>query len=213
MKTVIVALVIGILSGVGSYFGLEHVLHPKGSDFVSVPQLDGLTEAQASQILHAKDLRLAVYQHIPSVVAKGKVVFQVPKKNSSLAKHHFVYVSLSNGQGAIQKKEKAKDASNSVAIDKKEDTNTAKEDKKDSPSKDVVAKEDDAKKIIVPRLIGKTLEVAKSMIRSAGLTIERIHYIVDEDKAPNRVLRQSLAPKKLVAKGSAIRIYVNRSDL
>ncbi len=64
--------------------------------------------------------------------------------------------------------------------------------------------------VVVPSVLGKTLEVARRDIQRAGLTVGAITYMVNDALLPNTVVEQSLEPGLTVANGDTLHLTVSR---
>lgn len=62
--------------------------------------------------------------------------------------------------------------------------------------------------VIVPSVLGKTLDAAKREIRKAGLTVGEIRYKVLDDFLPNTVINQSIIEGQEVTRGETIDLVV-----
>ncbi|MFQ6113858.1 MAG: PASTA domain-containing protein [bacterium] len=62
--------------------------------------------------------------------------------------------------------------------------------------------------VIVPSVLGKTLEAAKREIQKAGLTLGNVRYQVHNDFLPNTVIDQSISDGQQVSRGETIDLVV-----
>ena len=74
----------------------------------------------------------------------------------------------------------------------------------------VVSLGEPVENVVVPSVLGKTLEVARRDIQRAGLTVGRIRYIVNDALLPNTVVEQSLEAGLTVANGDTLNLVVSR---
>ena len=74
----------------------------------------------------------------------------------------------------------------------------------------ILEKEDQANKVIVPRLIGKLLPEAKNMIADAELAIGEISFEFHESIPFDQVISQNPAIGASVNKGSAVRLIISK---
>jgi serine/threonine-protein kinase len=66
--------------------------------------------------------------------------------------------------------------------------------------------------VMVPDLVGTTLEQGKKMLREIGLELGRVKLKVNDDFLPNTILRQSLEPGEKVEMGSRIVLEVSTTE-
>ena len=66
--------------------------------------------------------------------------------------------------------------------------------------------------VMVPDLVGMTLEQGKKMLREIGLELGRVRLKVNDDFLPNTILRQSLEPGEKVEMGSRIVLEVSTTE-
>jgi beta-lactam-binding protein with PASTA domain len=66
--------------------------------------------------------------------------------------------------------------------------------------------------VMVPDLVGTTLEEGKKMLREIGLELGRVKLKVNNDFLPNTILRQSLGPGEKVETGSRIVLEVSTTE-
>jgi serine/threonine-protein kinase len=64
------------------------------------------------------------------------------------------------------------------------------------------------KNVIVPSVLGKTLDAAKREIQKAGLTMGKVRYKVHNDFLPNTVIDQSISDGQKVSRGEIIDLVV-----
>lgn len=64
--------------------------------------------------------------------------------------------------------------------------------------------------VVVPSVLGKTLDTAKRDIQKAGLTFGRIRYQLNESLLPNTVIQQSLDAGLTVSNGDTLDLVVSR---
>ena len=97
-KAVFIALVTGIATAAGTFFALRTVTGGQKAALTAVPTVAGLTAVQARQLLEAKDLRLAIFEHrADRTQPKGRVIKQVPLPGSQIPGQSPVYVIMSSG--------------------------------------------------------------------------------------------------------------------
>jgi len=66
-----------------------------------------------------------------------------------------------------------------------------------------------AETVTVPAVVRKSLSKAKDLLTQAGLTLGKIHYVTDDDRAPGIVLEQKPAANQTLGKGLAVDLIVN----
>ena len=65
---------------------------------------------------------------------------------------------------------------------------------------------------IVPDVTGKSLDMAKRMLRRAGLSVGNLSYEVEPDLVPDTVIRQSIDGGNEVMRGQRIHLVVSRLE-
>ncbi len=64
--------------------------------------------------------------------------------------------------------------------------------------------------VLVPNLIGKTLDEAEKILKEAGLVLGKISFEKNEEYIPETVIKQSIIPGKNVVYGDTINVIVSQ---
>ncbi|HHV94577.1 MAG TPA: Stk1 family PASTA domain-containing Ser/Thr kinase [Firmicutes bacterium] len=201
---------------------------------VTVPDVTGLTVAEARLALEKLGLRLAVDREIESDVPAGRVLRQDPAANRRVREGRTVWVVVSRGPRLVQvpsvvglSLEEAKkmivDSGLTVGVETAVYEPTVLEGYVVSQSPqggtyleeglavDLMVSRTDAglPMVVVPDLRGQLLEDAKIRVRRLGLTIGNVWGRSDPSLAPWEVISQSPAPGTQVPQDTPIDFVYN----
>ncbi|MGN0193588.1 MAG: Stk1 family PASTA domain-containing Ser/Thr kinase [Pseudoramibacter sp.] len=220
----IVALIAAALVGIVAYAMTRQK--------VTVPDLTGMTESQATAACKQLGLSLEVSDHDYSdSVAKGKVMSQTPKANSQVSKGRAIRVTISKGKNSTTVPSVV-GLTESAAVSKLEDADlTVSEIKREYNDKydsgivyavspnagSSVAK--DGKVVLyvskgqntasVPGVVGLTQSDAESRIKANGFTVGSVTSQNSDSYAKGVVISQSPSEGSSASKGSAINFVIS----
>ena len=174
---------------------------------VVVPQLAGLSIAQATKVVGSMDLRIERMARQADKKPAGTVLSHVPLPGRRVSPLSVVRVIVSLGPGALKTQPRAATSQANTA----EPSGAATKSGQSAPAK--AARQIPKGYIRMPRLTRMSLARAKRALRRAGLRLRHISFGSDEDKSPHWVLRQRPRAYKRVPRGSAVDLTINRDDL
>lgn len=235
---VLLSIITSVLASAATVIALERFGLPgllPGSDqsapFVEVPELIGMRQAAADEIMRARGLRLIVNEHRADPAPVDTVVAQKPLSGSQVRKGDPVSVALSTGPGQVKVPElltrslaEAKLLLEQAGLKVAE----VKETPGDAPGTILsatpapgsavepgsavvleVAKEATIK---VPELIGMHVRKAKEALEQVGLPVGKISERYDRHKRGNLVLEQTPSAGTEVPKDTEVALIVNQGD-
>lgn len=217
-KTLLIALTCSVAAATGTFFALQSVISGEASVTMrDVPQLAGMSDTTAQQLLESKDLRLAIFEHRPSTKPKGQVLAHVPRAGSRVETGTVVYVIVSTGS-AVQpvvspagNTTKPPAAAPGVSSNGRGTNSPIAGTAPPSPTT-TAAPQGTSKLVEVPQLIGRTLGHARKQLRAAGLTVGVLRRLADEDRAHGTILRQRPRAGAKVTAGSGIALWLNDTN-
>jgi beta-lactam-binding protein with PASTA domain/tRNA A-37 threonylcarbamoyl transferase component Bud32 len=220
----IVALIAAALIGVVAYAMTRQK--------VTVPDLTGMTESQATTACKQLGLSLEVSGHDYSdSVGKGKIMSQTPKANSQVAKGRAIRVTISKGKNSTTVPSVV-GLTESAAVSKLEDADlTVSEVKREyndkydsgivyavSPNagssvskngKVVLYVSKGQNTASVPGVVGLTQSDAESRIKANGFTVGSVTSQNSDSYAKGVVISQSPSEGSSASKGSAINFVIS----
>lgn len=192
---------------------------------VNVPNVVGMSQAQAEETLKAENLRVEIAETFDETVAAGRVASQTPEAGKNVKENRLITIYISKGGEEINmpnlvgmtQTEAEKQLSNlkiKIGQVKTEFSNEAKgtviqqtvspnsKINKGSSVDIVVSKGKEVKKVSVPDVKGQTVEAAKATLSSLGLT-------VSATSESGQVIGQSIPAGSQVDSGSSIELTVS----
>ena len=203
-----------------------------GGKSITVPDISGLTEAQATQLLESCGLTLEVEKEVfSSTVEAGKVVSQNPKANATAKSGDVVKVTISKGvdqvtvpdvigqteSDAIKLLESAK-----LSWEVKREYNSEYEngtvyaispgvgEQADEQSTVTIYVSRGTESATVPGIVGLTANDANARIQANGFTVGNVSYEYSSSYAEGVVMKQSLSEGSTSEKGKAIDYVVSQ---
>ena len=195
---------------------------------VTVPNVVGMSQAQAEETLKAENLRVEIAETFDESVPVGKVASQTPEAGKTVKENRLITIYISKGGEEINMidlvgKNQA-DAEKELAklkikigkviseySDKPSGTilqqsiNPNDKIKKGSTIDIVVSKGKEVKKAIVPDVSGLSMEQAKSLLEAEG-------FKVKVDGSSGNVISQSIPSDSQIDTGSVISITVSNTS-
>ncbi len=213
-------LVLGVVGGVAYY-----LLGSKQTDFV--PQVNGLTQAQAVRLLQQNHLQSAIVDQHSSSVAKGIVIGSSPSQGSSVTQNSTVTLYVSNGVGPIavpgvvgQQETSAVQTLENDGLQVKtvtDPTSTAPQGQviNQNPVKGVsvtpgstVTITVSGGEVTVPSVIGQTQQQAQTNLQNAGFQVNVQNQTCAANIANGTVCGQNPNGHTMAAKGTTVTIAV-----
>jgi serine/threonine-protein kinase len=235
-NTIITAALTSVLTTIIVFFGLDYLRSRPWTDGQSteVPLILGLTQAQAESVLRQQGLKLSILERRPSADFRaGTVSVQVPDKGKKVPKGSVVTAVMSSGQPrakipAVVGKPLTKATTLLTGAGFK--LGPVKKQENPAPQNQVIASVPapgaEHKKggtvqltvsagpglIEVPKVEGGYYGSAKKKIIEAGFVVGKISWRDSFDYDSYKVLDQDPEPGEKAAKGSAIKLTVNRGE-
>jgi serine/threonine-protein kinase len=227
----IISLVIAILVCTAFFFIFVPYWESRNAT-VEVPRVTGLSVEEAGLLLSSRELLVSVDRATDPSVPKGVVISQIPEAGYAMEKGEVVRLKVSSGVSATEvpplvgvSLEEARRLlilkGLSVGSVEKEHSASAPEDQvistdpepgalveRDSPVNLVVSLGGEL--VAVPRLYGKDLQAARSILRSRGLKTGNVEYTVSEEHSFDIIISQSPRAGSEVPEGSEVDVTVNR---
>jgi eukaryotic-like serine/threonine-protein kinase len=195
---------------------------------VSVPNVEGLLEANAKTILGKQHWRVIVNRESNPTVPKGFVVTQVPVGGTRLDKHNPVMINVSTGKPRVNVPGVVGKTSTDAVSMITAAGLTAKTQQifSDKPSDTVVAQQPSKgrnvlkgstvyiniskglQQISVPDVRTQPIAVARGMLLGAGFVVTRQDAF--SDQPVGTVVSQNPAPGALASKGSTVMLTVSK---
>jgi beta-lactam-binding protein with PASTA domain len=212
-----------------SYASIRGVLFRR---FVDVPNLVGLTMDTARTALDRAGLLLVANDELEDTAAPpGQIVLQRPLPGSQLHQGESVKVLVSKppilvkvpgvvGQFVVEARmhlENAHLTVSSVVEQAHPSLAVGKVISQSVPEGTEVRAgmglelkvSKGAETVTVPAVVGKSLSMAKGLLKQAGLTLGKIRYASNDDRRPGIVLEQEPVANKTLGKGLAVDLTVN----
>ncbi len=195
---------------------------------VSVPNVEGLLEANAKTMLRKHHLKVLVNRTADLIVAKGFVISQDPAGGTRLDKHNPVTINVSTGKPRVKVPDVlGKTSTDAVSILTAKGL-TAKTHQifSDKPSDTVVAQDPPKgqsvlrgstvflniskglEQVSVPDVRGQPIENARGTLLGAGFVVKR--QDVFSDQPVNTVISQDPAAGALASKGATVTLTVSK---
>jgi beta-lactam-binding protein with PASTA domain len=199
---------------------------------VTVPDLSGMTESQATAACQQIGLTVEVSKHAYSdSVAKGKIISQTPKANSQVVKGRAIRVTISRGKSTTTVPSvvglsenaavtKIEDAGLTVSEIKREyndnydsgivyavNPNTGSSISKDGKVVLYVSKGKNTSS--VPGIVGLTQSDAESRLQANGFSVGTVTQQNSDSYAKGVVISQSPSEGSSVTKGSSVSFVVS----
>ncbi|HEY3353142.1 MAG TPA: PASTA domain-containing protein [Polyangia bacterium] len=237
MKNVLVSVVVSALVSSGMFFLLPKVVGggaPAAAPTVDVPNLAGLTLAQARQLLDPRGLALDLADRVDDPrYPPGTICEQHPLDASRLARGSIVRVKVVRAAERAKVPElvgrpEAEAKPMLEALKLRLGLRTERVDEKATagtilaatPAPGAEVQPGIAVDIVVaagaqvpvPRVTGRGVGGAKDAIKKAGFEVGEVKYGRDEDNDQGIVLRQTPAAGASALKGSKIDLVVNSTD-
>lgn len=199
---------------------------------VTVPDLSGMTESQATAACQQVGLTVEVSKHAYSdSVAKGKIISQTPKANSQVVKGRAIRVTISRGKSSTTVPSVV-GLSESAAVSKIEDAgltvSEVKREYNDNYDSGVVfavspntgsSISKDGKVVLyvskgkntssVPGIVGLTQSDAESRLQANGFSVGTVTQQNSDSYAKGVVISQSPSEGSSVTKGSSVSFVVS----
>jgi serine/threonine-protein kinase len=189
---------------------------------VEVPVLRGLSQAQARELLAARDLLLVLDGETPDPLPPGTVAQQRPLAGSQLLRGSTVYAQVAIPPPApvvvtpppptVPPPAVAPPPPTPAPVAAPVAPNDPLANSPKSAPPTHAAPPANPRLAAVPSLVGKRMPQARDMVQRAGFTVGNVRMGNDNDVGPDRVLRQQPAGGSLAAPGSAIDLVVNESE-
>ena len=197
------------------------------SKTVTVPNVVGMSQAQAEETLKAENLRVEVAETYDNSVAKGTVASQTPEAGKEVKENRLVTIYISKGGeevtmpdlvGATQKEAENQittlglKVGNVTAEYSDQPKGTVIRQSVAANSKTtkgtsvdiVISKGQESKKVSVPSVIGQSVESAKAALEAAGLNVSA--------SGSGTVTSQSIPAGSQVDSGSTISLTAGSSE-
>lgn len=232
-KKKIIAIVAGVVAAIVVLAALLHAMGVIGGG-IEVPDLTNKTKKEAAKELEELGLKMEVGESITSdEIKKNRVAGQTPEPSSRIKKGETVTIYLSAGKptgevpnlvGRYYDREliEALLQNNGYTLGRVEE----RED--DTPQGEIISQDPDAgsvveqgtavniivskgtSKLIVPAIIGYTLEEAQRVIEDAGFTVGRVTYEESSVYTKNIVMDAEYKEGEKLEKGTSIDIVVSK---
>lgn len=228
------ALTTGILfSGVVLFDQIIMPLYTRHGQRLRVPDVKGKRIEEAEEILKQYGLKMVKQaEKYDSRLPFGYIIDQNPRPNRNVKKGRRVYVVMSLGERDIEvpnliglSETNAEEILTSLGLrlgDREYQyvmneppdvviwqSVSPKRMVKSGAAIDIrVSLGKPVSNIIVPSVLGKTLEAAEREIKKSGLTLGSVQYQLNDTFLPNTVIEQSLKPGLTVARGDTINLVV-----
>jgi serine/threonine-protein kinase len=241
MKNALVAAVVSAVVSVAMFYVMPAVSGgggPAATGQVDVPNLAGLTPAQARQLLDPRGLALELTAHVDDMrYPAGTICEQQPLDSSRLArgaavKAKVVRVVERVKVPALTDRPEAEAKAMLEAVKLKVGQRTEKPDEKAAAGTVLAAAPAPDTEVMpgatvdltvsggppagpateVPRVTGRKLGGAKQVLEKAGFVLGDVRYGRDEDSEDGVVLRQTPAAGSKTPKGSKVELLVNNTD-
>lgn len=201
---------------------------------VKIPQIIGLSEDEARQILESKKLIMEVANRVSDKRPAGQIIRVYPEVNTTVKQNSIVKVVVSTGPNEV----KVPDLTNldlisaesllkrnglKLGIIEKKNSDTISKDLiiSQNPEKDTIVQEGseinivvsegpELKFVTVPSLLGKNIDEAKKDLKNCKLSLGTISYSVDNNYPDGVVIDQDVAPAVQVKEGTIINITINK---
>ncbi|MGD8860607.1 MAG: PASTA domain-containing protein [Myxococcales bacterium] len=196
-----------------------------------VPELVGLRLDAAGELLLGRGLRPIVQERRPDAkAAEGTIVAQQPLAGSRLPLDSPVRVVVSEGPSGVPVPElvgrseaEARGALEALGlsvgeVEAAEGTpgqvvgSEPAGGVRVEPGTAVTLQVGEPPRVIMPRLLGKHVRVAKQRLAKLGLTVGRVSEIYDRRKRGYVVLEQDPAPRSEVPEGTEVELIINQGD-
>lgn len=223
MFSVVVILVLGFC--IGAFFSYGDFWSSKT---VTVPNVVGMSQAQAEETLKAENLRVEVAETYDDSVAKGSVASQTPEAGKEVKENRLVTIYISKGGeevtmpnlvGATQKEAENQITTLGLKVGQvtteysdepkgtviRQSVAANSKTTKGSSVDIVISKGQENKKVNVPSVIGQSVEAAKATLEAQGLN-------VSASASSGTVTGQSIPSGSQVDSGSVIQLTVSSSD-
>lgn len=226
-KTFIIGLILILILGFGAGAFLSYGSFGNNKT-VEVPNVVGMSQAQAEETLKAENLRVEIAETFDESVPVGKVASQTPEAGKTVKESRLVTIYISKGgeeinminlvglsQNEVEKqlaKLKLKIGQVSAEYSDKPTGTVLKQSiaandkvKKGASIDIVVSKGKELKKVAVPNVVGQSVESAKASLEAQG-------FNVVTNASSGKVTAQSVSGGTQIETGTTIELTVSSSN-
>jgi serine/threonine-protein kinase len=199
---------------------------------IDVPRVTGLSVEEASLILSSRELLVTVDRATDPSVPKGVVISQVPEPGYAIERGEVVRLKVSSGPPTIEVPPLAglslEEARRLLVLKGLKVGSVEEQHSPEASENEVISTDPESgvrieresavnlivslggEVVAVPRLFGKSLEDARSILRSEGLVLGDVDYTVSEEHSFDIIISQSPTAGSEIPEGSQVDVTLNR---